>query len=64
MEIRSPQLRPERVLIIKSVRQDGTQWKADAEHGLPTERPGRHEATVTAVGSTVTVEFIAAMHSR
>lgn len=62
-EVRSADLRPERILIIKSLRQDsarpdGSRWKADADYGLSAERSGRVDMTVTVVDPAVTVEFV------
>lgn len=55
-EVRSADLRPERILIIKSVRQDSA--RPDGSRCLSAERSGRVDMTVTVVDPTVTVEFV------
>ena len=59
-DIRGSTYPPQRILIIKNVRQagTGTQWKADGLFGVTADRLGPVDVTITVVHSSVTVEFL------
>ncbi len=62
-EVMSPRFPSTRVLVIQNLRQestgpDATKWKGDGRYGPTADKMGRVDLTVTAAGSTVTVEFV------
>ena len=59
-DIRGSTVPPQRILIIRNVRQaeTGTQWKADGLFGVTADRLGRVDVTITVVDSSMTVEFL------
>jgi hypothetical protein len=62
-EVMSPRFPATRVLVIQNLRQestgpDATKWKGDGRYGPTADKMGRVDVTVTAAGSTVTVEFV------
>ena len=62
-EVMSPRFPPTRVLVIRNLRQDSagaaaTKWKGVGLYGATADKMGRVDLTVTAAGSTVTVEFV------
>jgi hypothetical protein len=70
-EVPSPQYLPTRVLLVKNVGHDATvqgvgKWKADGAYGVTADKLARVDIAITAVESTVTVEFITplALHAR
>jgi hypothetical protein len=62
-EVMSPRFPPTRVLVVKNLRRDtagadAAKWKGDGLYGATADKMGRVDLTVTAAGSTVTVEFV------
>jgi hypothetical protein len=62
-EVMSPRFPPTRVLVIRNLRldtagPDAAKWKGEGLYGATADKMGRVELTVTAAGSTVTVEFV------
>jgi hypothetical protein len=62
-EVMSPRFPPTRVLVIRNLRPDtagpdAAKWKGEGLYGATADNMGRVDLTVTAAGSTVTVEFV------
>jgi hypothetical protein len=62
-EVTSPRFPPTRVLVIRNLRPDtagpdAAKWKGEGGYGATADKMGPVDLTVTAAGSTVTVEFV------
>ena len=59
-EILSPDLPPERVLVISSVREQDGKWVAEARYGIPGRNLGKVEPSIQVSGSDVVLDFVSA----